>query len=110
MEKNTTGKNVAYPVLKAWLFYTLAVIMVMYFCVGYYGGIWLGALGIGLVGIIITSIFLLRNHQNPGAVLLVFSGKKYEEALADSWRYDKDLWVDWECACSRFGCEAGDEH
>lgn len=65
MEKNTTGKNVAYLVLKAWLFYTLAVIMVMYFCVGYYGGIWLGALGIGLVGIIITSIFLLRNHQNP---------------------------------------------
>lgn len=65
MEKNTTGKDAAYPVLKAWLFYTLAVIMVMYFCVGYYGGIWLGALGIGLVGIIITSIFLLRNHQNP---------------------------------------------
>ena len=26
----------------------------------------------------------------------MFSGKRYEEALADSWRYDKDLWVDWE--------------
>ena len=34
--------------------------------------------------------------EEPGAVLLVFSGKRYEEALADSWRYDKDLWVDWE--------------
>lgn len=65
MEKNTTGKDAAYPVLKAWLLYTLAVIMVMYFCVGSYGSVWLGALGIGLVGIIITSIFLLRNHQNP---------------------------------------------
>jgi len=65
VEKNTTGKNAAYLVLKAWLLYTLAVIMVMYFCVGSYGSVWLGALGIGLVGIIITSIFLLRNHQNP---------------------------------------------
>ena len=31
-----------------------------------------------------------------GSVLLVFSGKRYEEALLDSWRYDKNLWVDWE--------------
>ena len=22
--------------------------------------------------------------------------KRYEEALQDSWRYDKNLWVDWE--------------
>ncbi len=29
------------------------------------------------------------------SVLLVFSGKRYEEALSDSWRYDKDMWVDW---------------
>ena len=29
------------------------------------------------------------------SVLLVYSGKRYEEALADSWRYDKDMWVDW---------------
>lgn len=34
--------------------------------------------------------------EEPGAVLLVFSGKRYEEALLDSWRYDKNLWVDWE--------------
>lgn len=29
------------------------------------------------------------------SVLLVFSGKILEQALADSWRYDKDLWIDW---------------
>lgn len=33
--------------------------------------------------------------SEKNSVLLVFSGKKYEEALEDSWRYDKELWVDW---------------
>ena len=31
----------------------------------------------------------------PGSVLLVFSGKTLPEAYADSWRYDKSLWVEW---------------
>jgi dTDP-4-dehydrorhamnose 3,5-epimerase len=26
---------------------------------------------------------------------MVFSGKILEEALLDSWRYDKNMWVDW---------------
>lgn len=30
-----------------------------------------------------------------GSALLVFSGKVYEEALEDSWRYDSSMWVDW---------------
>ena len=30
-----------------------------------------------------------------GSVLLVYSGKRYEEALSDSWRYPADNWVDW---------------
>ena len=30
------------------------------------------------------------------SVLLVFSGKILEQALQDSWRYDQDLWMDWE--------------
>ena len=38
----------------------------------------------------------------PGSVLLVFSGKILEEALLDSWRYDKDLWMDWEKLEPRF--------
>jgi hypothetical protein len=25
----------------------------------------------------------------------VFSDKTLDEALGDSWRYDKDMWVDW---------------
>lgn len=29
------------------------------------------------------------------SVLLVFSGKRYPEALSDSWRYDAHRWVDW---------------
>ncbi|MBO4961655.1 MAG: WxcM-like domain-containing protein [Flavobacteriales bacterium] len=33
--------------------------------------------------------------SEPGSVLMVFSGKVLEEALGDSWRYDKNLWVDW---------------
>lgn len=32
----------------------------------------------------------------PDSVLLVFSGKVLEEAKLDSWRYDKDLWMNWE--------------
>lgn len=31
----------------------------------------------------------------PGSVLLVFSGKLFEDALGDSWRYDSSMWVDW---------------
>ena len=38
----------------------------------------------------------------PGSVLLVFSGKILEEALLDSWRYDKELWMDWETLEPRF--------
>lgn len=30
------------------------------------------------------------------SILLVFSGKILEEALHDSWRYDRNLWMDWE--------------
>lgn len=30
------------------------------------------------------------------SILLVFSGKRVPEAYEDSWRYDKDLWVDWQ--------------
>ncbi len=33
--------------------------------------------------------------KEDNSVLLVFSGKKLPEAFNDSWRYDKDLWVDW---------------
>jgi dTDP-4-dehydrorhamnose 3,5-epimerase-like enzyme len=29
------------------------------------------------------------------SILLVLSGKKVPEAYSDSWRYDKDLWIDW---------------
>lgn len=29
------------------------------------------------------------------STLMVLSGKKLDEALLDSWRYDKNLWVDW---------------
>lgn len=29
------------------------------------------------------------------STLLVFSGKKYQDALEDSWRYDSSMWVDW---------------
>ena len=31
----------------------------------------------------------------PYSILLVYSGKTLSEAKNDSWRYDKDLWVDW---------------
>lgn len=29
------------------------------------------------------------------SILLVLSGKRLPHALNDSWRYNKDLWVDW---------------
>ena len=29
------------------------------------------------------------------SVMVVFSDKILSEALSDSWRYDKDMWVDW---------------
>jgi len=29
------------------------------------------------------------------SILLVLSGKRLPEAYNDSWRFDKDLWVDW---------------
>ena len=36
----------------------------------------------------------IKAHEKD-SVLLVFSGKVLGEALLDSWRYDKDMWVDW---------------
>ena len=33
--------------------------------------------------------------SQPDSVLLVFSGKRYPEALSDSWRYEASRWVDW---------------
>lgn len=33
--------------------------------------------------------------SSPDSIMLVLSDKILEEALKDSWRYDKDLWVDW---------------
>lgn len=33
--------------------------------------------------------------QSPNSVMEVFSDKILSEALLDSWRYDKDMWVDW---------------
>lgn len=32
----------------------------------------------------------------PNSILLVFSGKTLPEAYADSWRYDKNMWIKWE--------------
>lgn len=37
----------------------------------------------------------IKANQND-STLMVFSGKKIDEALLDSWRYDKNLWVNWE--------------
>ncbi|MFR2510408.1 WxcM-like domain-containing protein [Odoribacter laneus] len=34
--------------------------------------------------------------QESGSILLVYSGKIFQEALKDSWRYDKKLWVNWD--------------
>lgn len=36
----------------------------------------------------------LKAHE-PGSIMLVFSDKVLPEALGDSWRYDKSMWVDW---------------
>ena len=33
--------------------------------------------------------------NEPDSVLLVYSNKVLSEAVNDSWRYDKDMWVDW---------------
>lgn len=32
----------------------------------------------------------------PGSIMQVFSDKTLPEALDDSWRYDKNMWVDWD--------------
>ena len=34
--------------------------------------------------------------SEPNSIMQVFSDKILEEALNDSWRYDKSLWVNWE--------------
>ena len=34
--------------------------------------------------------------NEPDSELLVFSDKILSEAVHDSWRYDKDMWVDWD--------------
>lgn len=34
--------------------------------------------------------------QEDGAIMQVFSDKILQEALGDSWRYDKSLWHNWE--------------
>lgn len=36
----------------------------------------------------------LKAHE-PGSIMQVFSDKVLPEALGDSWRYDKFMWVDW---------------
>ncbi|MCH5247555.1 MAG: WxcM-like domain-containing protein [Muribaculaceae bacterium] len=33
--------------------------------------------------------------NTDGSILLVLSDKTLEEAVEDSWRYDKSMWVDW---------------
>jgi dTDP-4-dehydrorhamnose 3,5-epimerase-like enzyme len=33
--------------------------------------------------------------MTDNSILLVLSGKNIPEAYEDSWRYDKDLWIDW---------------
>lgn len=33
--------------------------------------------------------------NEAGSVLQVYSDKILQDALGDSWRYDKNLWVDW---------------
>jgi len=34
--------------------------------------------------------------EMPDSTMMVFSGKVLEDALADSWRYAPDMWMDWE--------------
>lgn len=36
--------------------------------------------------------------QEDGSIMQVFSDKILEEALGDSWRYEKNMWVDWDNA------------
>ena len=36
----------------------------------------------------------LKAHE-PGSIMQVYSDKILSEALGDSWRYDKSMWVDW---------------
>lgn len=33
--------------------------------------------------------------REENSVLLVYSGKRLEDATGDNWKYDKNLWVDW---------------
>lgn len=33
--------------------------------------------------------------NEPDSILMVFSNKVLSEAVNDSWRYDKDLWMNW---------------
>lgn len=61
---------------------------------------------------LIPEIFHLKENQNkiicvpegyancikaghPDSIMLVYSGKLLDDAVKDSWRYDKVLWVDW---------------
>lgn len=34
--------------------------------------------------------------EEPDSILLVFSNKILSEAVKDSWRYDKNLWMNWD--------------
>ncbi len=45
--------------------------------------------------------------NEPDSILLVYSNKKISEALGDSWRYDKMMWMDWENnkAIDFYGCK-----
>lgn len=33
--------------------------------------------------------------NKPDSILMVYSNKLLPEAINDSWRYEKDLWLDW---------------
>ena len=37
----------------------------------------------------------LKAHE-AGSIMQVYSDKVLSEALGDSWRYDKNMWVDWD--------------
>ena len=46
---------------------------------------------------LLPEIFQLSDQKSEsGSILLVYSGKIFQEALKDSWRYDKKLWVNWD--------------
>ena len=34
--------------------------------------------------------------NEPDSLLLVYSNKVLSEAVKDSWRYDSEMWMDWE--------------